>query len=387
MKKSDFAELTKNGMTRTLIVVSVTIFVLFTLFSFHCRRPFLSTELPIDIPTWGAYGDFIGGLVGTILAFVSILILCKTLSQQQKENNDNRFNNLFFELVKLYDLHLESLKEVAADDDKSYTMTGREFLEKKKKIFLTEFEPVLQHRWNRKSAIDKYDDDFYAKYRTVFVCFATLYRIYDLIDNSEIDEKDKKEYSKIIRSQLSPQELFFLRYNAESFYGANFRGYINKYNILKHLPSFELMEFKRWSKKLNQSDIDSINRLIFMVKKRIRSFHRNKQDVFSECDVRDKMLKIGRTEDSLYIKISRSKIKSFEGLKKLEAREVKNLIKFFLIEMYIFSSFEMINKSNELKVSNNQDPNEDDYIICKISTKNGSRLILDETEKKLYSST
>lgn len=313
--------------------------------------------------------------------------------QQQKESYDNqnvltldRFNSLFFELVRLYNQHLDSLKESDCSEmDKSLTVfSGREFLEKKKKDFQKEFEPVLQDRWNLESATEMYDDKFFTEYRTVFVCFSTLYRIYDLIDKSEINEKDKREYSKIIRSQLSPQELFFMRYNAESFYGTNFRDYINRYNILKHLPSFELMEFKKWSKDLDQNEIESVNRLFFMVKKRIRSFHKSKQENYEECGILNDMIKLGRSIDSLYVKINQKSIKNFTGLKKLEMKEIVKLFKRFLKEMYIYSSFQMVNKKDDLKVSSCQDKDNTDYMVCKIKNANEQRLFLYESEKKLY---
>ena len=99
--------------------------------------------------------------------------------------------------------------------------------------------------------------------------FRTLYRIYDLIDSSSINEKIKKNYLKIMRAQLTESELFFVRYNAMTYYGYNFIYYINKYHILKHLPAFELLEFKDWWSTLDRVErmginiiYDSINRLI-----------------------------------------------------------------------------------------------------------------------------
>ena len=64
----------------------------------------------------GTYGDFFGGVIGTVLTFVSVLILAKTFEQQKESTSANikqqdiqRFNDMFYELLRLYREQVESL--------------------------------------------------------------------------------------------------------------------------------------------------------------------------------------------------------------------------------------------------------------------------------------
>ena len=66
-------------------------------------------EYVVNHELLGTYGDFIGGVLGTIFALISILILIRTFNQQRavteknKEQIENqRFNDLLFELLRLY---------------------------------------------------------------------------------------------------------------------------------------------------------------------------------------------------------------------------------------------------------------------------------------------
>lgn len=87
----------------------------------------------------------------------------------------------------------------------------------------------------RKKQADDLYVSFYIQHKNqVAHYFRTLYRIFCFIDNSELKEREKVEYAKIMRAQLSESELFFLYYNAFTSYGYNFQYIINKYNLIKH---------------------------------------------------------------------------------------------------------------------------------------------------------
>ena len=72
----------------------------------HILR-FFDDEYVVNHELLGTYGDFIGGVLGTIFALISTLILIRTFNQQRavteknKEQIENqRFNDLFFELLR-----------------------------------------------------------------------------------------------------------------------------------------------------------------------------------------------------------------------------------------------------------------------------------------------
>lgn len=262
----------------------------------------------------GEYGDFLGGIVGTIFTFVSVVILAKTLEQQQeltkeefKLQSRQRFDVLFNELLTLYK---EQFEELSNKGDFFEEQKKKMQLEFKKEMYgelekleeevgkkITEDSVIIRKLYDKyKSNNESYDAfkqgekckvvvyfnlfkkdilnrsyleissklymKFYVEHREkIAPYFRTLYRILDLIDTSpllEDAEKDKKSYAKILRGQLTESELFFIRYNAMSIYGRNFVKYINKYRILKHLPVLELLEFQMFNnsdkKMFNNSD-------------------------------------------------------------------------------------------------------------------------------------
>jgi hypothetical protein len=273
----------------------------------------------------GQYGDFFGGIVGTIFTFVSVVILAKTLEQQQeltkeefKLQSRQRFDVLFNELLTLYKEQFEELsnkgdffeeqkKKMQADFKKE--MDGElKNLEEEVGRKITEDSVIIRRLYDKyKSKNESYDEfkqgekckvvvyfnlfkknilnrsnleissklymEFYVEHREkIAPYFRTLYRILDLIDTSpllEDAEKDKKSYAKILRGQLTESELFFIRYNAMSIYGRNFVKYINKYRILKHLPVLELLEFQMFSND-DKKNSEFVNEIFYLVCEEIK---------------------------------------------------------------------------------------------------------------------
>ena len=84
-------------------------------------------------------------------------------------------------------------------------------------------------------------DSFCVNYHEVApVHFRIIYRIFQLIDEAEISDMQRRDVAKIMRCQLSEEELFLLRYNCKSPYGVKMRLYLNRYNLQKHLSLFLL---------------------------------------------------------------------------------------------------------------------------------------------------
>lgn len=157
---------------------------------------------------WGQYGDFIGGVVGTAFAFISLWLLVKTLRQQidsseeiSKNNEKNNrisliqtFDNTYYRLLELYENALNALK---GDTDIS-------------KFVHDELKAKFESRTKNPKQAFK---DFYSKHREhASVYFRMIYRELQFLDKSNIPEKYKAQYSKIFRAQLSEAELLLLRY-------------------------------------------------------------------------------------------------------------------------------------------------------------------------------
>ena len=254
---------------------------------------------PIDYNLFGTFGDFVGGILGTIFALLGTLMVVRTFRYQQNVTRDNkkqletqRLNDLFFELIKLYQTEVKELcgqisqvrsykqnEDVPqSDKDTNKKMTvekteisynDKDFFDYEKRRLQNGFRNRKSFHANSREAL-KYYMLFYIENRAkIAAYFRTIYRIYDLIDSSKLDEETKKNYLKIMRAQLTESELFFIRYNAMSYYGANFVKYINKYHILKHLPALEMLEFKEWWEPLNTIERMGLNIVFDNVKRSI----------------------------------------------------------------------------------------------------------------------
>ena len=94
----------------------VFISISFTFFKWNHPIQIFDNKYTIDNELFGTYGDFVGGVLGSIFTLVSILLVIKTFKEQQKVSNQNeeqlkiqRFNDLFFELLRLYQSEVSEL--------------------------------------------------------------------------------------------------------------------------------------------------------------------------------------------------------------------------------------------------------------------------------------
>ena len=65
-----------------------------------------------------------------------------------------------------------------------------------------------------------------------------LYNVIRFVANSEYSDGP---YIKLIRAQLSDQELLMLFYNCTSVYGGNFKKYISDFALLDNMPKIRLL--------------------------------------------------------------------------------------------------------------------------------------------------
>lgn len=66
--------------------------------------------------------------------------------------------------------------------------------------------------------------------------FRFLYNIFRYISESSVSEKEKFEYAKIVRAQISNYELLLLFYNVMHVDGIKFQKYVVKYQLFDNLP-------------------------------------------------------------------------------------------------------------------------------------------------------
>lgn len=201
----------------------------------------------------GEFGDFFGGVLNPILTFMMLIGLIITiviqrvelrlsrnefrrtadaLQEQIQTSKKQSFENTFFQMIRLYNEIMDSLSVK--------TKNGRDCIESLYELW-NEFHAEKIHRGDYNcetlEAIDIEYTKFYNSHGNILGhYFRTIYNIVKIVDNSEIPESDKKNYTNILRSQLSKYELGLLLYNCLSHYGnEKFLPLVKKYGLLKHV--------------------------------------------------------------------------------------------------------------------------------------------------------
>jgi len=221
------------------------------------------------------FGDFVGGVIGTILAFAASLLYYIALKEQQRDIKINQkslekqieeFGKQVEELElsrKVYmDQHKTMLHQQFENNFFAYFdiyLKVKEQLDRKSKqsdYFLDSFRCLssivkfrdIQGKSSKEAydfTINKYSDFFISKRETFSHYFRTMYRLVSIVTSSHIlTDSDKMKYIKIIRSQLTEKELLLIYYDIHSPYSGKARQVFYEYNLLKHLPPLSKIEIK-----------------------------------------------------------------------------------------------------------------------------------------------
>lgn len=223
--------------------------ILFIFFKYDCTKTILNQ-----------LGEALGGTIGSLFTLVSVILFYKTLRTQQEEltaqKNEltltrqvfeqQRFENTFFQLLN----NFQTLK------NNIEAPQGRGYKNKKGIYFLSDLSrnlehyikniklPIADHGLLLEAVKDVYKEYIY-KYseQQLSLYFRNLYHIMKLIDNSNIDKEGnekKKEYSNLIRANLTQEELVLLYINCLN--QDKFKKLINDYSLFKHLKVYGILD-------------------------------------------------------------------------------------------------------------------------------------------------
>lgn len=219
----------------------------------------------LDSTERGTIGDMFGAInalfSGLALAgiILTILLQRQELKLQRQELRDTRkefeiqnetlktqrFDNTFFNMLNFHRQIVNSLEY-------TYIDPRDEFMKRAMPNFKAEIkrfngQDVFSHTAVSllKEAFPEKVDDFYSSEYTPLRSelghyFRNLYRIVKMVNETEFSKSGnfeiQYEYTSIIRSQLSDDELVWLFYNGLSRYGRDkFKPLIEKYALLKNL--------------------------------------------------------------------------------------------------------------------------------------------------------
>jgi hypothetical protein len=162
----------------------------------------------------------------------------KALENQQYEMTVQSFDNKFFQMLNLFNNVVENLtyRTVNRMSRERELHHGREVIQ----LIKNDLESrIISREYNNLNLFQIIFDQLNAKYDTTFkYCFINLYQILKYIDKNSNIEENPKEYTNIVRAQLSKDELVLLFYNAYGvieFSGEHYKNLIEKYALFEHL--------------------------------------------------------------------------------------------------------------------------------------------------------
>ncbi|MUT69976.1 putative phage abortive infection protein [Stutzerimonas frequens] len=222
---------------------------------------FLVNVLTIGTSSFGEWGDFFGGVLNPILTFLTFMGLLITiviqqtelresrselkrsadaLAEQAKNLNKQSFESTFF---KMLDTHSGIVESIDLSNSKNNNTTkGRDCF--------TIFYRRLEEKYHTRASLDKKDPQFIILKRTYAEFwlehqhelghyFRFLYNFVRFIKESDYE---KSLYIRLLRAQLSDQELLLIFYNCiASKHGERFKPLVEEFAMLDNMPTLRIL--------------------------------------------------------------------------------------------------------------------------------------------------
>jgi hypothetical protein len=251
-----------------------------------CRDYSIDISFITDPNRASNFGSFFGGFIGTVFAISGTLLIFVTLISQNIDNTKTQIANQFFKMLDYHNENVRQLEISHIDPNKKDKSEGRRaFVIFKLQIrelirVMDRINQNLQLNLNDRQIIDiVYISFFYGidnewenftidkllRYNrnqeildalleaknterlkigrtnqtSLSSYYRNMYRAINFIDSNKLlTKKEKYNYIKLLRSQLSNPELYVLFFNVISRFGTKWlrNNYIMKYKFLKNLP-------------------------------------------------------------------------------------------------------------------------------------------------------
>jgi hypothetical protein len=264
----------KNKILIICLVVSVIILIpLFILWRYNA---YISCYETIDYTAFGTFGDFYGGVIGTLFAIIGVYIVYKTYIKQSEDQQKNEIESRFFELLRLHNENVITLKNNDPDIFNIYIKFIGNFYKA-----IDEYKIRHEKNWESKEIVklsylnffygyieiyaEKLKDlnislldildlsqyledlryDYNPTYKDFGIYFRQLFQTVNYINGKELlTYSEKYDYIKILRARLNIEEQYLLFLNSFIASGRNWEKdqlslndkLITKYNLIKNIP-------------------------------------------------------------------------------------------------------------------------------------------------------
>lgn len=207
----------------------------------------------------GVFGDSFGVLTSlfSALAFAGVAFTIASqreeiknqreeAGQQKKHSEDNQralakqaFENNFFQMLKLHNQIVSEIKQEGSNIRGTFMREGRVVIKNMSDELKSSFRRGNIDGQSTPEMISERFDTFYDNngYQLAHY-FRFLYNICRFISESHVENKNL--YIRLMRAQISNQELFILYYNALTERGTNFQKYLIEFKLMDNLSSLEL---------------------------------------------------------------------------------------------------------------------------------------------------
>lgn len=242
----------------------------------------------IDADKWGQFGEFIGGVTGSIWALASVILFYVALRAQKEDSKNQQqilqeqsdifktqqFESTFFNSIDLLnniisDITYKNPPSYVNPDSKFAKIignheegNGRDCFKLFYKNFKNEYSILIDsHSTNlmretgiiglkisipldtQVTYVKEAYKKFFEKYESnLGHYFRTLYNIVKFVDDQCPMEERKKYYTNLLRAQLSTYEHLLLFYNSLSVDGIKFKDFIEKYHMLDNISKTNLLD-------------------------------------------------------------------------------------------------------------------------------------------------
>jgi len=145
-----------------------------------------------------------------------------------------------------------------------------------------------------------------------------------------------------------------------SEYGHNSQLYINKFNILKQLSNFDLLEFKHWWIKMDNYERNGLGTIFSQIKQEAKKLLNDTENSLYETTFTNGKYKIelvSENKGSFQISITRytrrtsNQLSIANGFDKMLIKDIRNLLKCILKELFIISNFNNFNVRQEISIT------------------------------------
>lgn len=327
-------------------------------------------DYPIQFEKFGTFGDFIGGVVGTVFAFLNVHLLIKTIGLQNKANSQSEKSYAYVqktENARTMDTQINSLLLLYNDIVKTVSFqnsNGKEGLENVANYILRLSTNIRIIDLSDKQAIKAFEAVYASLHDNLAVYFRVIYRMLCVLHQAEIDNKVRYNYAKMLRSQFTESELFLLRYNALTYNGKNMQDQILAFNLLKHLPASKLFDLYPFFSHLNNDFSNHLDIMLYDFRKELEKtfiYGRHIDETVSfqtnitNLSLAYKVFPDRRAIDIVF-QVDRNLQPDSGNLERAIARysdiDIRSFFKAYLLEIFSKSMFQVYTKVEELKFRN-----------------------------------